>query len=148
VRHARTARARKQDAMDLFTIPFFQVLRTRLSWLEARNQTLAENIANADTPHFRPHDLQKLDFAHLLADARQGVTMRVTDSHHLPGAAKRDAGPFKTIDAPDREATPDGNAVVLEDQMIKLSETQMSHETAISLYRKGLEMLRIAVRNG
>jgi flagellar basal-body rod protein FlgB len=135
--------------MDLFTIPFFNVLRTRLSWLEARNQTLAENIANADTPHFRPQDLKKLDFAHLLSDAQQhGVSMRVTDARHLPGATKRDAGPFKSVDAPDREATPDGNAVVLEDQMIKLSETQMAHETAISLYRKGLEMLRLAVRSG
>ncbi len=134
--------------MDLFTIPFFQVLRTRLSWLEARNQTLAGNIANADTPHFRPQDLKKLDFAHLLADAQQkGMTMRVTDSRHLPGTTNPDAGPFKAVDAPDREATPDGNAVVLEDQMIKLSETQMAHETAISLYRKGLEMLRLAVRS-
>jgi flagellar basal-body rod protein FlgB len=134
--------------MDLFTIPFFHVLRTRLSFLEARNQTLAENIANADTPEFRPHDLKKLDFAHLLADAQEGVSLRVTNRQHIGGATRPNTGPFKRVEAPDREATPDGNAVVLEDQMIKLAETQMSHETAISLYRKGLEMLRLAVRSG
>lgn len=134
--------------MDLFTIPFFQVLRTRLTWLEARNQTLAGNIANADTPHFRPQDLEELDFAHLLSDAQQqDVGIRTTNARHLAGTVRRDVGPFKAVDAPDREATPDGNAVVLEDQMIKLSETQMAHETAISLYRKGLEMLRLAVRS-
>ena len=134
--------------MDLFTIPFFHVLRTRLSFLEARNQTLAENIANADTPRFKPHDLKKIDFAHLLADAQEGVSLRVTDPQHFGGTTAPNTGPFKSVEAPDREATPDGNAVVLEDQMIKLAETQMAHETAISLYRKGLEMLRLAVRGG
>jgi flagellar basal-body rod protein FlgB len=133
--------------MDLFTIPFFQVLRTRLTWLEARNQTLAENIANANTPHYRPQDLKQLDFAHLLADAKEPVSVQTTEPGHLAGTVRRDVGSFKAIDAPDREATPDGNAVVLQDQMMKLSETEMAHETAISLYRKGLEMLRLAVRS-
>lgn len=133
--------------MDLFTIPFFHILRTRLSFLEARNQAIAENIANADTPRFTPSDLKKPSFAELLADAREGVSMRVTNPRHLPGSPRSSAGPFKKVEAPDREATPDGNAVVLEDQMIKLAETQMAHETAISLYKKGLSMLRLAVRS-
>jgi flagellar basal-body rod protein FlgB len=46
----------------------------------------------------------------------------------------------------DSETTIDGNAVVLEDQMAKASETRMQFETAITLYQKGLDLLRMAAR--
>lgn len=132
--------------MDLSSIPFFHILRTRLSWLEARNQSIAENIANADTPRFKPHDLQKVNFKDMLTLSEERNVLKATNAKHFSLTSSAGAGPFKVVEAPDREAKPDGNAVVLEDQMIKLSETQMSHQTAISLYKKGLDMLRLAVR--
>ncbi len=133
--------------MDLFSIPFFHILRTRMSWLESRHQTIAENIANADTPRFVPNDLQRPGFTSLLADAKKAIGLGKTDAHHFGGTPELGVGPFKEVRTPDREAKPDGNSVVLEDQMIKLSETQMSHQAAISLYKKGLDMLRLAVRS-
>ena len=47
---------------------------------------------------------------------------------------------------PDSETTIDGNAVVLEDQMAKASDTRMQFDTAIALYQKGLDLLRMASR--
>ncbi len=43
--------------MALTDIPIFSMLRTRLEWAQARQRVLAENVANADTPNFRPRDL-------------------------------------------------------------------------------------------
>jgi flagellar basal-body rod protein FlgB len=136
--------------MDLFQIPFFNIVRSRMSWLEQRQDTLAENIANSATPNYTAQDVKPVDFEKLMAK-EQGVEaqatggLRTTNAHHLKGTAGA-SGAFQTMKAPDREASPDGNSVVLEDQMMKLAETQMQHETATGLYRKAVEMLRIAVR--
>ena len=43
-------------------IPILSMLRTRLDWAQARQRVLAENVANADTPKFRGHDLAPLKF--------------------------------------------------------------------------------------
>jgi len=131
--------------MDLFQIPFFNIVRSRMGWLEQRQDTLAENVANASTPNYTAQDVKPVDFAKLVAGQTAAAdTMRVTDPRHLQGTHGK-GGLFQTMQAPDRESSPDGNSVVLEDQMMKLSETQMQHEAVTGLYRKAVEMLRLAV---
>lgn len=132
--------------MDLFSIPFFNILRTRMNWLEARQEAIAGNIANANTRGYEAQDVAGVDFGRLVAGASPEA-MRQTNVRHMPGTAGAAGAPFKQIDAPDRESTPDGNSVMLEDQMMKLGETQMNHQAAIGLYRKAVEMLRLAVRS-
>jgi flagellar basal-body rod protein FlgB len=109
---------------------------------------LAGNIANSATPGYDAQDLKPGDFGSMLAGAMgNNGAMRVTSPMHMEGTLTH-AGHFKAVNMPDREASPDGNSVVLEDQMMKLSDTQMQHEAATGLYRKAVEMLRIAVRGG
>ena len=43
------------------------------------------------------------------------------------------------------ETSPNGNAVVLEEQMIKVSELQANYQLAANLYQKNLGMLRTAI---
>ena len=136
--------------MNLFEIPFFNLVRQQMKWLEARQDTLAENIANADSPDYQANDLQALDFDKMIkeqAGAHGGGAggMTLTNVHHL-GGVSNGASDFKKIAAPDRETSPNGNSVMLEDQMMKMGETQMDHEAAVGLYRKAIDMLRIAVR--
>lgn len=133
--------------MNFLAIPFFDIIRTRMSWLEQRQETLAVNISNGSTPDYTARDVKPLDFERLLS--AEGVEsgsdrMRITNVRHLQGATAG-AGTFRAIDAPDRESSPDGNSVVIEDQMMKLSETQIDHEAATNLYRKAVEMLRTAI---
>jgi flagellar basal-body rod protein FlgB len=42
--------------------------------------------------------------------------------------------------------TLDGNAVVLEEQMIKVADTRMNYDAALGLYQKGLQLMRLAAR--
>jgi flagellar basal-body rod protein FlgB len=52
----------------------------------------------------------------------------------------------KAVKAGDSETTLDGNAVVLEDQMMKLTETRMEYDAAIGFYQKSMGLLRMAAR--
>ena len=48
--------------------------------------------------------------------------------------------------SPDSETTLNGNSVVLEEEMIKMSDARMNYDAAISFYQKSLGMLKLAIR--
>jgi flagellar basal-body rod protein FlgB len=133
--------------VDLANTPFFGLLRARLDQLSERQRLISENIANASTPGYRPRDLDTAGFERMLASQAaggRGLTMtRTSASHMLPGGGR--AG-VTVITRDDAETTIDGNAVVLEEEMARASETRMAFETGIALYQKGLELVRLAAR--
>lgn len=131
--------------MDLANTPFFGLLRARLDHLSQRQQLIAENIANASTPGYRPRDVDTAGFERLLASAAggRGLTMSRTNSGHMTPNGSTEV---RVVTRDDSETTIDGNAVVLEDQMARAAETRMAFETGIALYQKGLELVRLAAR--
>ena len=48
--------------MSINDIPGLAVLRTRMQWHQERQRVLAENVANSDTPNFKPRDLVEPKF--------------------------------------------------------------------------------------
>lgn len=131
--------------MDLANTPFFGLLRARLDQLSQRQRLISENIANASTPGYRPRDLDTSGFERVLASAAggRGLTMTRTNPAHMTPSGSSAAS---VITRDDSETTMDGNAVVLEEEMARASETRMAFETGIALYQKGLELVRLAAR--
>ena len=131
--------------MNLNTIPLFEMLTKRMSWLNQRQQVIAQNIANADTPGYKPNDLAPVDFEKLAHDASRRATIVGTNAKHLVSGA-RSTGPFR-VTAQDSvyEMTPSGNAVVLEEQLMMMSRTVMDHRITAGLYAKHMGMLRAAL---
>lgn len=138
--------------MDTSQIPLFAMLRQRLGYLGERQRVIAQNVANADTPGYAPRDLKAFKFASQLQSQQLGLSMQPaqTSTGHMPGGgAKRpgmSAGAFKAVKGADTETTLDGNSVVLEDQMIKMSEARMQYDAAIGFYQKSMALLRMAAR--
>jgi len=132
--------------VDLANTPFFGMLRARLDQLSERQQLIAENIANASTPGYRPRDLDTSGFERMLASSAggRGLTMSRTNSGHMTPSGG--SGSARVITRDDSETTIDGNAVVLEEQTVRAAETRMAFETGIALYQKGLELVRMAAR--
>ncbi len=130
-------------------INIFEALVRRMSWLGQRQQVLTQNLANADTPDYVPQDLKEDSFARLLTRRLAPVEPATTNPAHLRGAAQRPARPAEGEDQRERfETAPSGNAVVLEEQLIKMAETQMDYQTMTNLYRKHIQMLRSALGRG
>ncbi len=131
--------------MDLNQIPIFSALARRMDWLNDRQRVLAQNIANADTPGYKPNDLKPLSFRELVRGVRPGgAAMAATDARHLTGT--KEQVKFTTQKSGDPfEVSPSGNAVVLEQQVANMAETQMDFSTATSLYKKHIGLLRAAI---
>ena len=126
----------------------FQALSRRMSWLGQRQRVLAQNIANADTPGYVPQDMKDGPFARAVSRRLALVTPAATHARHL-GAAGSKAQAFAVTDQPDTyEVKPSGNAVVLEQQLMKVTQTQMDHQTMSNLYRKHLRLFQIAIGGG
>jgi flagellar basal-body rod protein FlgB len=129
--------------MDLNRLPLFSLLTKRASWLDKRQEVLARNIANADTPGFMPRDLKSQDFRSLLAGpAKPEVGLVQTSAAHIAPTAKPQSK-WDSVKAKETyETSPDGNAVVLDEQLMKVSETQADHRLALNLYSKHVAMLK------
>jgi flagellar basal-body rod protein FlgB len=131
--------------MSVADLPLFSVLKSRMRWLEERQKLLAENVANADTPRYRTRDLKQLDFnAELNATAQAQMRLTATSPGHIAAPAG-DATAYPQGPRGGFETKPSGNAVVLEDEMMKIAQTQMDHQTVTSLYARGLAMLKTAI---
>ena len=119
-----------------------------MAWLGQRQSVLAQNIANADTPDYVPQDLKGMDFARRLELQRAGLLPSKTHPSHFRGSLGT-PGPAKSGDQESTyEVAPSGNAVVLEEQMIKVGETQMNYKMLSNLYRRHMNMMRAALGRG
>ncbi|MEQ8656336.1 MAG: flagellar basal body rod protein FlgB [Hyphomicrobiales bacterium] len=127
-------------------LPFFSALRTQMQWHSARQSVLAENIANADTPGFQARDLQRVDHESQFSVTRPMATAPVrTDAKHIAGRAVADTTAFDNNRQRTFEVTPEGNSVVLEEEVMKMTANQLDYQTVATLYQKSLGMLRTAV---
>lgn len=108
----------------------------------ARQAQVAKNIANADVPGYRARDLADFGRAFRTGGAE---ALRTTRTAHIQ-AASSDAA-FRTIDT-NGDAAPNGNTVSLETEMVRAAEAKSAHETALSVYRSSLDILRASIGRG
>lgn len=127
--------------MNLPDIPLLSMLRARMTWLNQRQDILSQNVANADTPGYAARDLKPQDFDKLLRAGQAGVALAVTDPRHIAGAAGMSgAGPMAG-----GEQMKTGGTVSLEEEMIKVADTQAQFQAAANLYAKAMTLMRTAI---
>ncbi len=130
--------------MDLNKIPLLKMISTQMDWLNQRQKVLSQNIANADTPDYQARDLVPLDFADLARGQSRKLKMAVSSPSHIDDPNSRD-GAYRGKKDKDFISEPSGNSVVLEEQAMLVSATQVDYELMTRLYRKHVGMLRTAL---
>lgn len=133
--------------MSLTDIPLLGALKSRMGWHADRQKVVAENVANASTPGFKPHDLSPQDFGAMVrGEAPQGnLGLTMTNVQHMAPKTAMSPG-AKVVLSPDSETTMDGNAVVLEEQMLRMAESRMQFQAAVGFYEKSIAMMRMAAK--
>ena len=135
--------------MAISDLPVLSALRTRMQWHQERQKVLAENASNSDTPNFKPRDLVEPKFNPTGTPAgTMGslAMMRTTSGASM--AASPAASRFDVNGRVGFETRPAGNAVNLEEEMMKVSANQMDYAAATSLYSKSLHLLKTAIGKG
>lgn len=131
--------------MDLKSVTLFQMAKKRMKWIGQRQEILSQNIANADTPGYRPSDLKPMDFKEIVQKESMQLNMAKSNEGHLGGLRKRIRDFAEQKDGRPFETAPGGNAVVLEEQMAKMNETQMKHDLTTRIYKKQIALMRTAI---
>lgn len=104
-----------------------------------RQNLIAQNVANADTPDYRSRDLTS--FADAYAES-SGSGMRATRAGHL---GLENASYVQEIEDDPSAMSPDGNSVSLEDEMVKSVDVQREHNLALTVYKTSLNILRSSI---
>jgi flagellar basal-body rod protein FlgB len=109
-------------------LEIFALASARAQHAAARQAVVAQNIANADTPGYRARDITSFENA-----------WRALQS---PTAGH--PSPLRSIDA-GTPASPNGNTVSLELEMLRGIEAQRAHSRALQIYGSAMSILRTSI---
>lgn len=104
-----------------------------------RQAATAANMANADTPGYRARSIAPFSESY---DAGSTASLRTTRSGHLSTSPTSLSATGRFTDA---EASPNGNSVSLEQEMINSVEIQREHSRALAIYKHSLDVLRTSI---
>ncbi len=129
--------------MKLAGMSFFELASQRMRWLGARQAVVSENIANSDTPDYKAKEVSP--FSAMVENSGGAGGMRITNAKHIQGTSGSMDGVRVDVDKTAWEQSIDGNTVALEQQTIKAAEISGNYQLAAQLYRKGHDLLTLAV---
>ncbi|WP_246479849.1 MULTISPECIES: flagellar basal body rod protein FlgB [Niveibacterium] len=112
-----------------------------------RQELLAANIANADTPHYKARDI---DFKEALMGALDGkvkpLALTTTAQRHIEGGAKAPLAPFVKYRQEEQSAV-DGNTVDMDVERSAFAENAVQYEASLTFINGLLRSMQQAIQN-
>lgn len=121
------------------------VMTKALGLRAERQQVLASNIANADTPYYKARDF---DFAKAMQSAaagRSGLEMAQTSSAHLAGNAGSGSGSVNLQYRRETQSAVDGNTVDMDVERSQITENSLQYEVLTRLITDRIQGMRTAL---
>lgn len=125
-------------------LTLFAMAKRSLNFLARRQEVLSQNVANANSPDYKAKDLEPLNFKDLFAPGQEPIRAVTTNEAHVSPPAEPVQFQTVTEDRPE-ESKPNGNQVLLEEQMQKIGEVKDNYQLAVNLYQANLAMLKTAI---
>lgn len=119
----------------------FSLASTQARWLGIRQATIAENVANANTPGYKAAEVAPFSEFYEAA----GPQMAATNSDHLSSDL------FDLASISDKERTPwevtySGNTVSLDQEMLSANEVNRSYSLNTAITKAFGQMLAMSVK--
>ena len=126
-----------------------QLIKAALEGLTARQRTIADNVANVDTPEFKA---SRVSFETALKQAQGTVDQplrmfKVENAVAAPGEAPADMKPT-VIQETDLGRRNDGNNVDIDREMLELSDTNVRFNALIQSMSNKISNLRYVLNDG
>ncbi|MDI3341742.1 MAG: flagellar basal body rod protein FlgB [Sphaerobacter sp.] len=127
-----------------------RLMSQALDGLSLRQRVTANNVANADTPHFKA---SRVTFEEALqqrlnADAPRDLPLARTHAAHLPLATPEEGSPARIVEMRNTTMRNDGNNVDIDQQMAILAETAMRYSAVSESLARRLALLRTVASEG
>ena len=111
-----------------------------------RQQILAGNIANADTPNYKARDFE---FSAALKEAVAGrssgnLTLATTNAAHLPGSVQESSA--RLLYRNPVQPSADGNTVDMDVERAQFSENAVQYEAGVAFITAQIKLLTAAVQ--
>jgi flagellar basal-body rod protein FlgB len=121
-----------------------------LDYRALRQDMISSNIANADTPFYRPRDLRfedtlAVEKAKILNQASPKLQMAQTSSAHLPLHDEQSALKAKTFFRDGHMARNDGNSVDLDVETTEMSKNSIMFNALVSAMRKSSDIFKSVI---
>ncbi|MFN2307745.1 MAG: FlgB family protein [Paracoccaceae bacterium] len=119
------------------TLSLFDIAGQMAHHAGTRQSIVARNVANADTPGYTAMTMPR--FSEIYGEG--GAPLRQTRPEHLSAADAQSARAQPAV----AEASPNGNSVSVEQQMLQAIDASREHGRALAIYRHGLTVMRSAL---
>ena len=129
------------DALD----KLFQFHQNALEVRAFRQQLLASNIANADTPNYKAVDI---DFAKALRSATGNLALARTDAGHLDAAGGSPVAGVKPMYRSAAQPSIDGNTVDTNIEQAQFSENALQYMSTLQFMNGKIQSTLLALRGG
>jgi flagellar basal-body rod protein FlgB len=112
-----------------------------LNYRAAREKMIASNIANADTPYYRPRDIRFGEYlaqkkAEIMNDDRGQLQMAQTSENHLDAPKPTNSSKPITFFRDGHMARNDGNSVDLDVETTEMSKNSIMFNALINAIKK------------
>lgn len=125
------------------TLDIFRMSTAMAKHAGQKQALVAQNVANADTPDYIARDLPEFKTSYMPAD--DAGMQRATRERHLNGAMEGVVTAAAT--KVKSQASPNGNQVSIETEMLKSVSAKRQHDRAVAIYKSALGILRSTLRS-
>ncbi|MGE3269637.1 MAG: flagellar basal body rod protein FlgB [Chloroflexota bacterium] len=135
--------------MELIDTKNDRLLKSALEGLTARERSIADNVANVDTPEFKA---TRVSFETALKQARGSVDsplpmFKVENGVDGPGAVPERIKPTTVLESSTTRRN-DGNNVDIDAEMLELADTNTRFNALIQVMSSKLSGLRYVINDG
>ncbi|MDQ8023750.1 MAG: flagellar basal body rod protein FlgB [Moraxellaceae bacterium] len=136
-----------EQEMNIQTDANMRFHQNALNLRAQRQEVLASNIANSDTPHYKARDM---DFKAALSGAVSGrmvgpLALSTTKNRHLEGRADGML-PAYTLYRNEQQSSVDGNTVHLDTERAAFAENALHYEASVTFINGLLRTMQLAVQ--
>ena len=120
-------------------LEIFQLSHAMARHAAQRQEAVASNMANADTPGYAARDLTP--FAELVRYRTDQTGMHATRTRHIGGDLSLAAQDQRTHTG----TSPNGNNISLEEEMMRAVSVRKQHDRALMIYKSSMNILRTSI---
>jgi len=127
-----------------------ELMNKALDYRAARQDMIASNIANADTPFYKPRDISfestlRAKQAEIFHDNSQELKMAQTDKNHMRTAKESSSHKATTFFRDGHMARNDGNSVDIDVETTEMSKNSIMFNAIVNAKKKDSAIFRSVI---